>query len=298
MLSLQSRLIKPCQFSVSVAARLFGKKSRNVPTKYAVLVIPNPLKKYSYLVSNRATKKCVLFDPTEGAPVKEAIKNGGYVLEGVFSSDYQNSEYLKSFESEFPGVKIVSTIESGEKLDHTIATDEGTINFDGIEVKAINCPQQEKPSFIYEMKEDNGIPFLFTGNSLCLGGNGPVAPSQIPNYMDFIYNKILTYPDDTSIFYGNELSLGMLQFARSLEPDNRSIQASRKAEKRRLFRLSAIPSTPTSLQNEKQINPFLRADQETIQKICGTQSLERTFEEICLRRNNFVAKTGFARLFG
>ena len=75
--------------------------------------------------------------------------------------------------------------------------------------------------------------------------------------------KIRNLPADTLIFCGHEYTAANVHFALTIEPKNTALRA--RAEE--VVRLSEQkkPTIPTTIQQEKSYNPFLRADLHSVQ---------------------------------
>ena len=74
--------------------------------------------------------------------------------------------------------------------------------------------------------------------------------------------KIRNLPADTQIFCGHEYTAANVHFALTIEPNNTALRA--RAEE--VVRLSEQkkPTIPTTIQQEKSYNPFLRADLHSV----------------------------------
>ena len=70
--------------------------------------------------------------------------------------------------------------------------------------------------------------------------------------------KLAALPDDTRVYCGHEYTEKNLRFALSLEPNNRAIKA--KHEWVLKVRAEGGWTVPSTIGEEKQINPFLRLE--------------------------------------
>lgn len=100
---------------------------------------------------------------------------------------------------------------------------------------------------------------LFIGDTLFSAGCGRIFEGTYKQMLQSL-DTINKLPDKTKVFCAHEYTLNNLKFALSVEPDNpHIIDHIKKIEKTSI-------SLPTSLGQERTINPFLRLDQPTIQK--------------------------------
>lgn len=140
----------------------------------------------------------------------------------------------------------------------TLVKDGDTIELEDIAFKTISAPFHSPDSMIYEFREKNDIPFLFTGDTICLGGVGYIMEDQIDALYSFIYDFLVNYPEETCIFHGHENADRMLKFALTLDPKNERLKLLKFGLHRSLLKAKNKPNTPTCLHDEMVINPFFR----------------------------------------
>ncbi|MCK5570046.1 MAG: hydroxyacylglutathione hydrolase, partial [Spirochaetes bacterium] len=82
--------------------------------------------------------------------------------------------------------------------------------------------------------------------------------------------RLRSLPGGTKIFPGHEYTLENLEFAASLEPENRAVQV--RLESVRKMRKKNIPTVPALISEERLSNPFFRADDPLLGKAIGMES--------------------------
>ena len=112
-------------------------------------------------------------------------------------------------------------------------------------------------AYFCERVEANGVsaPLLFCGDALFSGGCGRVfegTPAQMLASLD----ALAALPDDTRVCCGHEYTLANLHFARAVEPDN--AQLAHWQARCQALREAGRPTLPSTIGQEKAINPFLR----------------------------------------
>jgi hydroxyacylglutathione hydrolase len=75
--------------------------------------------------------------------------------------------------------------------------------------------------------------------------------------------KIRNLPADTLIFCGHEYTAANVHFALTIEPKNTALRARARGSRAALEQKK--PTIPTTIQQEKSYNPFLRADLHSVQ---------------------------------
>jgi len=138
----------------------------------------------------------------------------------------------------------------------TVVLDKLNINF-----QIIDLPGHTAGHIAYFAK-DHSTPILFCGDTLFSGGCGRLfegTPEQMWNSL----SKLANLPEHTKVYCTHEYTQANLAFALTVEPNNQAlVNYSNKVNELRTQGLATIPST---IEREKQINPFLRCHKQSIQ---------------------------------
>jgi hydroxyacylglutathione hydrolase len=130
-----------------------------------------------------------------------------------------------------------------------------------IKIQIIDLPGHTLGHIAYFVN-DQYAPILFCGDTLFSGGCGRLfegTPEQMLNSL----TKLANLPENTQVYCTHEYTQANLAFALTVEPNNKElINYSHKVNELRAKNHATIPS---SIQLEKQINPFLRCHKESIQ---------------------------------
>jgi hydroxyacylglutathione hydrolase len=95
----------------------------------------------------------------------------------------------------------------------------------------------------------------FVGDTLFAMGCGRLFEGT-PEQMWTSLQKLMQWPDDTSVYCGHEYTQANARFALSVEPDNAAlIERAREVD---ALRARNEPTLPTTMGIEKETNPFLR----------------------------------------
>ncbi|MEN9657182.1 MAG: hydroxyacylglutathione hydrolase [Pseudomonadota bacterium] len=110
---------------------------------------------------------------------------------------------------------------------------------------------------------------LFCGDTLFASGCGRIFEGS-PAQMHASLQKLAGYPDSTLVCCTHEYTLSNLKFALSVEPNNTALIARmQSASALRQQNLSTLPST---IGQEKAINPFLRCEHSDVIAAAQTQN--------------------------
>ena len=110
---------------------------------------------------------------------------------------------------------------------------------------------------------NNGNPILFCGDTLFAAGCGRVFEGTYEQMFEAL-KKISKLPKNTKVYCGHEYTLSNIKFALEVDPNNIIIQDEYRHVKELIK--SDIPSLPTTIEKELEINPFLRCNNLDIQK--------------------------------
>lgn len=102
---------------------------------------------------------------------------------------------------------------------------------------------------------------LFCGDTLFHSGCGRIFEGTPAQMLDSLH-QLAALPDPTLIYCAHEYTQANLAFAHQVEPDNPSI--SQAIEKVEQLRKKQQPSLPSTIGEQKQINPFLRCHSNTL----------------------------------
>lgn len=107
---------------------------------------------------------------------------------------------------------------------------------------------------------------LFCGDTLFSGGCGRLFEGT-PSQMQTSLEKLSALPERTRVYCAHEYTQANLNFALTVEPCNSELvyyynQVLKQREQN-------LPTIPTSIMQEKKINPFLRCDQPSLMASAG-----------------------------
>jgi hydroxyacylglutathione hydrolase len=99
--------------------------------------------------------------------------------------------------------------------------------------------------------------------------------------------KLRDLPDDTKIYCGHEYTAANIKFARTIEPNNAALAVRETQAQAQLAK--GEPTIPVTIGDEKQSNPFLRADLPEVAAGIGMAGKQpaQVFAEIRARKNKF-----------
>ena len=103
---------------------------------------------------------------------------------------------------------------------------------------------------------------LFCGDTLFTAGCGRLFEGTAEQ-MQASLKKLMALPDNTKVYCGHEYTESNLRFAMSVEPQNPKLVS--RFERVQGLRSRGTSTVPSTMEEEKQTNPFLRWDSKELQ---------------------------------
>ncbi len=110
--------------------------------------------------------------------------------------------------------------------------------------------------------------WLFCGDTLFSMGCGRMFEGTAEQFVASLHKLKALHPD-TLVYCTHEYTLSNIDFALSIDPNNTAIKSLQKSVQE--LRQKGIPSLPVKLQQELDLNPFLRTHQPSFQDLVAKQ---------------------------
>ncbi len=210
-----------------------------------------PAFKDNYIWLLTQGQRAFVVDPGDAAPVEARLATDGLTLEGILithhHADHQGG-VAQLVERWQPKVYAPAN-ESITGRTHPLSGGE-RIDILGTLVEVMAVPGHTAGHLAYRAPGA-----LFCGDTLFGAGCGRLFEGT-PEQMSASLDAIAELPDETLIYCAHEYTEMNLRFAFAVEPESAALQA--RAAKVAALRAAGLPSVPSTLAEEKAINPFLR----------------------------------------
>lgn len=255
--------------------------------KMKVRVLPALSDNYMYLIIDEKTKQAAIVDPVAPDTVLQAVSEEGVNLTKVLTTHHHwdhaggNEELVKKSKNclqVFGGDQrvgaLTNKVRGGDKF--TI----GDIN-----VECLFTPCHTNGHICYYLTAEGQTPAVFTGDTLFIAGCGRFFEGTAEQMYTALIDKLGNLPDQTRVFCGHEYTVQNLRFAKHVEEDNREIQEKLKWAIDQ--RQRGLPTVPSSIAEEKIINPFMRVDMAPVQSHAGCGEPIATMASIRKEKDSF-----------
>ncbi|MBI3799249.1 MAG: hypothetical protein HY268_20080 [Deltaproteobacteria bacterium] len=128
---------------------------------------------------------------------------------------------------------------------------------------------------------------MFTGDTLFIAGCGRLFEGTAADMHNNMV-KLTSLPNDTRIYCGHEYTEKNLRFALTLEPNNTQVQ--QKLQWAQEMRAKKLPTVPSTVAEEKEINPFVRVTNSELQG-----NIKKQFPTLPLDPVSVLEKTRFLK---
>jgi len=248
--------------------------------------IPTRKDNYVYLLREPVRNRVGVVDPSDAAPVIAALDRLGWRLTDIINTHHHNDHTGGNLElKEKYGCTVV-----GPRADHDriagIDIDVGDgdrWSLGAAEAQVFDTPGHTRGHIGYWFPESKA---LFCGDTLFALGCGRVFEGTHEQMWTSL-GKLRALPDDTRVFCAHEYTQANARFALTVETGNQALRdyAAEIDDKR----ANNTPTVPSLLGREKATNPFLRADQASLQREIGMAGADpvAVFAEVRTRKDNF-----------
>ncbi|MHC4552226.1 MAG: hydroxyacylglutathione hydrolase [Planctomycetota bacterium] len=212
---------------------------------------------YIYLLAY-AEGKALVVDPGDAAVVTDALSGAGLELTHILCTHHHADHIggIAALQHQF-GSEVVSSDKNRIRPTGTVVLDGDSLRIGSLTVQVIATPGHTSTGVCYYLTESKlSAGLLFTGDTLFVCGCGRLFECTAADLFAS-FEKLRSLPDQTLVYPGHNYTEENIRFALTLESDNASLR--QKLGTVRDLDNKNTPTVPSTLAEEKQLNPFLRA---------------------------------------
>ncbi|WP_020168249.1 MULTISPECIES: hydroxyacylglutathione hydrolase [Methylotenera] len=236
-----------------------------------IIPIPAFTDNYIWLLHNK--NHAVVIDPGDAQPVIDALKKNHLKLSAILITHHHN-DHIGGVSKllEYAHAKVYAPKYETFAFKHIALAENDLVDLPEIDLnfRVMWLPGHTLGHIAYYNDD-----LLFCGDTLFSAGCGRLFEGT-PEQMLRSLNQLKQLNSATKVYCTHEYTAKNIAFALTLEPDNEKLIA-RQAIVERL-RDQQLPSLPSTIELELEINPFLRCNQTTIRQ----NSQAKTSDELAV----------------
>ena len=215
---------------------------------------------YIWCLAFEQEKHALVVDPGDAAPVLAHLKDNNLTLAGILVT-HHHKDHTGGIQALLDHKDV--PVYGPQACKHPTITQhlaEGDrLNILGLSMHIHEVPAHTLDHIFYKIPktDDTEADIIFCGDTLFRAGCGRLfegSPEQLMAAMELLKSQ----PEDTVLYPTHEYSLANLAFAAAVEPLNVEVQSC--IQWCEAQRADGKPTLPTTVAEEKQINPFMRFD--------------------------------------
>jgi hydroxyacylglutathione hydrolase len=241
---------------------------------------------YGVLLHDPSTGATAAIDAPEAAPIEAALAAKGWRLTDILVTHHHadHTGGIEQLKKKYLCRVVAPRKEAGKIPMPDVTVREGDmVSVGSLVGRVLETPGHTAGHISYWFKQDK---VAFVGDTLFSVGCGRIIEGD-PEMMWNSLLKIRNLPADTQIFCGHEYTAANVHFALTIEPKNSALRA--RAEEVVRLTEQKKPTIPTTVQQEKSYNPFLRADLHSVASAIGMEDAGavNVFATIRARKDKF-----------
>jgi hydroxyacylglutathione hydrolase len=240
---------------------------------------------YGFLIHDPESGETATIDTPDASKILSEADAKGWKITQIWNTHWHpdhaggNADIVAKTGAKVVGPKEVERVSASPDR---ILSEGDTVKLGRHVAHILETPGHTLGHIAYHLPEHQ---VAFVGDTLFALGCGRLFEGT-PKQMWTSLGKLRALPDNTTIYCAHEYTQANAKFALSVDPENRDLRAySDEVDARRA---KNVPTVPTTIGKEKKANPFLRADDPTLQAFVGhAGDVIATFAEVRERKNNF-----------
>lgn len=253
-----------------------------------------------YLLVDEATRQAAAVDPVNASAMGSAVQEYGVDLKAILTTHhhYDHAHGNADMLAMFPDITVYGGDSRIQALNKAVSHGD-VIRLGTLSIECLSTPCHTRGHVCYyvtatgETEPQGGASsghttterVVFTGDTLFIAGCGRFFEGS-SEQMDHNLNVVLgNLPPDTKVYCGHEYTVNNLKFALSVEPQNTDIKSKLSWAQNKVAKKE--PTVPSSIGEEKRINPFMRLKRSQVRKYTGESEDLEVMAVLRHRKNEF-----------
>ncbi|MCU0925289.1 MAG: hydroxyacylglutathione hydrolase [Hydrogenophaga sp.] len=225
-------------------------------------LFPVPAFSDNYIWVLHGTQRALVVDPGEAAGVLNWLEQTEIVLDTILIT-HHHADHTGGVVAlrEATGARVIGP--AFEPMPEPLQRVEGgdRVQALGLDFEVLDVPGHTAGHIAFFAADVAGAPLLFCGDTLFSAGCGRLFEGTPEQMLDSL-TRLAELPERTRVCCTHEYTLANLRFASAVDPDNTALADHVRACEQ--LRARNLPTLPSSIGLEKQINPFLRSGEPAL----------------------------------
>lgn len=219
---------------------------------------------YLWLLTDSQSTQAYIIDPGDGKKVQQVLDQQGLTLMGILVTHrhWDHVDGINDLLQHHPVPVYGPDAETIPHITHPLHDGEHITLFDQYTFSVIASPGHTAEHISYYCADAFEYPLLFCGDTLFAAGCGRIFSDGSAEKLYHSLNTLAQLPSSTAVYCTHEYTLSNLEFAKAVEPNNSAFSQRQQQEQQKRYNGQA--TIPTNIALEKQTNPFLRVQQESV----------------------------------
>ncbi|KAA8984578.1 MULTISPECIES: hydroxyacylglutathione hydrolase [Gammaproteobacteria] len=240
---------------------------------YQVDAIPALSDNYIWCIHDTESKAALIVDPGEAAPALDFLERNSLTLEAVLLTHHHpdHTQGVGKLIGD-SGVPVHGPADSPFGGITNPLREGDTLGWRALSFQILAVPGHTRDHIAFN-SDSPGLsqPITLCGDALFACGCGRLFEGN-PAQMRASLVKLREWPDNTLVCCGHEYTRANVAFARAVTPDDTELAEYQTKVER--LREAGQPSVPTTLGQERRLNPFLRWDDPAVVSSAETRAGE------------------------
>ena len=247
-------------------------------------ITPIPAFQDNYIWMIQNGNHVAVVDPGDAAPVISTLQKENLTLDAILITHHHN-DHIGGVQNLLKECQTQVFAPANESFDfsHQAVRENDLIQLPNLKLNlsVLDIPGHTNGHVAYY-----GLNHLFCGDTLFGGGCGRLFEGTYEQLFNSL-QKLAALPDETLVYCAHEYTEHNLRFASLVDSKNPALINRITLTKK--VRASNTPSLPSSIGLEKETNPFLRCNDQSIASALGLQAPDTitVFKTLRNMRNNF-----------